>query len=243
MSAGILEIKSRRLLAEAYVREASLLECGAGTPREEQLERLQAAEQALRCALETPRHQPRSGVFAKILVATDGSPEARHAEQLAAQLAAERRARLLFVCVADSCWIGGPDEVAYTELQLPAALREKVEQYLQEAASRAPAGLLVEKLRRDGDPVTEILRAAFDWGADLIVTGSRGRGRLRGLLLGSTAQEVLHAAKCPVLVVAHAAMGTASQQPEPTHTVDGSSVRPGVSPPGRFDVLREETES
>ena len=42
MSSQLFEIKSRRLLAEAYVREASLLECGAGTSREE-AERVAAA--------------------------------------------------------------------------------------------------------------------------------------------------------------------------------------------------------
>jgi nucleotide-binding universal stress UspA family protein len=52
-----------------------------------------------------------------------------------------------------------------------------------------------------GNPVQEIIAAAKDWQADLIVVGSRGHGRLTGLLLGSVAQKVISLAHCPVVVV------------------------------------------
>jgi nucleotide-binding universal stress UspA family protein len=52
-----------------------------------------------------------------------------------------------------------------------------------------------------GNPAQEIIAAAKDQQADLIVVGSRGHGRLAGLLLGSVAQKVISLAHCPVVVV------------------------------------------
>jgi nucleotide-binding universal stress UspA family protein len=52
-----------------------------------------------------------------------------------------------------------------------------------------------------GKPATEIVKAAQEWPADLIVIGSHGRGGVQRLLLGSVADGVMRHAKCPVLVV------------------------------------------
>jgi nucleotide-binding universal stress UspA family protein len=53
---------------------------------------------------------------------------------------------------------------------------------------------------RIGAPATEILRVAEEVGADLVIVGSHDRGRVGRLLLGSVSQEVLHSARCPVMV-------------------------------------------
>jgi nucleotide-binding universal stress UspA family protein len=52
-----------------------------------------------------------------------------------------------------------------------------------------------------GHAAREIVDEAKEHGADTIVMGSRGRGDLAGLLLGSTAHKVIHLADRPVLVV------------------------------------------
>lgn len=51
-----------------------------------------------------------------------------------------------------------------------------------------------------GPTKTKILKTAEDVGADLIICGSHGRHGL-SLLLGSTANAILHGAKCDVLTV------------------------------------------
>jgi nucleotide-binding universal stress UspA family protein len=48
-------------------------------------------------------------------------------------------------------------------------------------------------------PARALLEAAI--GADLLVVGSRGRGGMKGLLLGSVSQQCIHHAPCPVVVV------------------------------------------
>jgi len=50
-----------------------------------------------------------------------------------------------------------------------------------------------------GQPARALLQVGES--ADLVVVGSRGRGGFTGLLLGSTSQQVLHHAHCPVAIV------------------------------------------
>ena len=58
-----------------------------------------------------------------------------------------------------------------------------------------------------GDPRTEVLRFASSVGADLIATGSRGRGLVARMLVGSVATQILRGAACSVLTVPlHAVM-------------------------------------
>jgi len=66
-----------------------------------------------------------------------------------------------------------------------------------EAEPRVP----ITRIARVGQPFVEILRYARDHAADLIVTGTHGRGAVEHLLLGSVAEQVVRAPTCPVLTV------------------------------------------
>jgi len=67
-----------------------------------------------------------------------------------------------------------------------------------EEAGGAVAGI---HLREGGPPAKEIIALAEELGVDLIVVGSRDRGRLRRALTGSVCDQVVRRARCPVLVV------------------------------------------
>ena len=68
----------------------------------------------------------------------------------------------------------------------------------------AQAGVTAHAVVRDtlfGHAAREIIEDAHEHDAGVIVMGSRGRGDLTGLVLGSTTHKVIHLADRPVLVV------------------------------------------
>jgi nucleotide-binding universal stress UspA family protein len=62
-------------------------------------------------------------------------------------------------------------------------------------------GPSVHRRLRSGSPANEIIKAARQLDAGLVVIAAGGRGLSEAVLMGSTAQRVQHYAPCPVLVV------------------------------------------
>ena len=77
------------------------------------------------------------------------------------------------------------------------AAQAAVERVAQELAG---VDTQVETIVRGGTPADQIVRAADELEADLIVIGGRGKGAMEAIVLGSVAYRVLHHAPCPVLV-------------------------------------------
>lgn len=81
-------------------------------------------------------------------------------------------------------------------------VRAEIERELEGFVSaHREAGITVETSVRTGHPDREIVKAAEELGADLIVIGSHGRTGVEHALLGSVAEKVLRKAQCPVLTV------------------------------------------
>lgn len=139
----------------------------------------------------------------RMLVATDGTHSSRSIPTiLAAWGPAFRGLPVEVVSVAPrhgfvtpwgsgSAEEGGDDQ----ELELHQGIAEQVADELMEFGWAAAA------IARAGDPDHEIVAAGEEWGADLIVTGSRGIGTLHRLLGGSVAHEVLLHTRSSVLVM------------------------------------------
>ena len=79
------------------------------------------------------------------------------------------------------------------------AERNIAESILEDAVAATEDGVKVERLLVEASPGDALVEAAE--GADLIVVGSHGRGRIASALLGSVSNHVLKHAPCPVVVL------------------------------------------
>lgn len=132
-----------------------------------------------------------------VLVGVDGSAASVAAVQVAAEEAVRHGARLRAVTavppVADAMgFVTGPEHPVLQAAE--ATLSESLAGLREEHPD-----LVVEPLVMQTHPVQGLLDHAK--GARLAVVGSRGRGGLRAMLLGSVSRELLQRATCPVLVV------------------------------------------
>jgi nucleotide-binding universal stress UspA family protein len=143
--------------------------------------------------------------YSSVLLATDFSDTAAHAAQHAAGIARTHEATLHLVHVVEdfSYWESFnvkhfPSPEVYDELSSNA--RIALDDLLSEEER---TGFEVETHVRHGKPFVEIIRAARDVEADVIVVGSHGRSGLAETLFGSTAEKVVRKAPCAVLIVRH----------------------------------------
>jgi nucleotide-binding universal stress UspA family protein len=138
--------------------------------------------------------------YREVLVAFDGSRDAQLALEHAIALAQSFRSRLALVAV-----VPPPPPFAWQApgglVQVHEAQQADLDHRLREAADSVPADLPITHRLLDGDPAKEILRAAREGDHDLIVLGSRGRGRVSSALLGSVSRRVMHDAPVPVMIV------------------------------------------
>lgn len=138
-----------------------------------------------------------------IMVATDGSESADRAVDVAAELAKAFVGRLFIVTVAGNLSGEETRELAHAERNIGDALEALSMQILTTSEKRAQRlGLTDIQLQIGwGDAARSIIEFAARQGADTIVLGRRGRGRLAGLLLGSVSQKVASLAPATVVIV------------------------------------------
>ena len=142
-----------------------------------------------------------------ILVATDASPAAGRALDLAIEMAVRHEAGLEIVYVI-------------RDLQIPASLRAMAqvmnmadargdvmmfiaEQVLNDARERAKKGGVGEVATHvgKGDPAGAIIAQAMRRKSDLIVLGTRGLSTAEGMLLGSVSRKVANLSRTNCLIV------------------------------------------
>jgi nucleotide-binding universal stress UspA family protein len=142
----------------------------------------------------------------RVLLAVDGSPHS----QLAAEAVAERPwpdgiivqvltvIHVLAPLAIDPAFViaaAHVDQVAEQQ-RLSSAV---VDSAVEEIRKKAPGLTVVTKVI-EGNPKDAIIEESREWGADLIVVGSHGYGRLKRMVLGSVAGAVVANAPCSVHV-------------------------------------------
>jgi nucleotide-binding universal stress UspA family protein len=141
--------------------------------------------------------------FRNILCPLDFSPSALQALGFALELAREGKATVRVLYAVELL----PEEELRTNahFNVPEYRQHVVEDALGRLntllAGESRSSIAVEPMVAVGRAYREILRVAADAPTDLIVMGAQGRGGLGLTLFGSTTQQVVRAATCPVLTV------------------------------------------
>ncbi len=135
-----------------------------------------------------------------IVVGFDGSEHARRALGWAAEQARMRGVELRVVTAIPKASVSfWPSLPTGDSKDAERRTREQVDAAIGELGEQLEGIKVTRQIVREEQPARALCRAAED--AELLVVGSRGRGGFRGLMLGSTSQQSITYAPCPVTVV------------------------------------------
>jgi nucleotide-binding universal stress UspA family protein len=143
----------------------------------------------------------------KILLATDGSASATHAEQLVAAIAWPQGTEIDALCVeqfSDTQFDLAPERRAEARAHVEQLVEQRLAGLVQELSA---AGRTVRARLVSGRPATAIVDEAEQLGSELVVIGSHNHGSLASFVLGSVSAEVVDRAPCPVLVARRSHLG------------------------------------
>jgi nucleotide-binding universal stress UspA family protein len=155
---------------------------------------------------------------APIVIAYDGSHAARAAVRRAGALFGHRRAIVLTAWdprLGEMMLVPDPTGLGTTMMPYDPMLAQEIDRKVEHTAHGIAAdgaelarscGLDAEEIAVEdtSHPAEAILQAARENGAAAIVAGSRGHGRLRAKLLGSTSNAILKGAGETPVVIVHA---------------------------------------
>lgn len=139
--------------------------------------------------------------YRTIVVGIDGSDHSLVALNRAIAESESHGASLHVVYVGDQVTpavLHLPGDVTVNTTDLAAAKRADVWSRSKSVMDTAPAE--TERVNLDGYPADSLIEYCAEIGADLLVVGTRSRGRLTSALLGSTALATIQRAGCDVLV-------------------------------------------
>ena len=143
-------------------------------------------------------------LFRRILCPVDLTEGSARTLEVALSLAEENMARVTFLHVLEGLpHPGGPPRLGLPQLVSirNELLKEAQDRLHQSVPAEARDFCLVNERVKEGTPWREVLRVAEGKDADLIVMGAHSGSALRRTFFGSTVNQVVREARCPVLVV------------------------------------------
>jgi nucleotide-binding universal stress UspA family protein len=139
-------------------------------------------------------------MFRNILAAVDTSPTAQRGLQAAGELAQALNARLTLITVAPTV-PAAAYQARVNVGELERKIEAETEQILNDAVDSLPPGLPVTKVLKHGNAGERIVEQIEEGNHDLLVMGTRARGRVTSNLLGSVAAHVHYHASVAMLVI------------------------------------------
>ncbi len=141
----------------------------------------------------------------KILLCTDFSDNSKPARQHALDYAKAFDAELVILHVINSSRIGYPSLEEGIPVDIRSALSD-IQQSVEKALSLIATDCCMDLAQvqtsvRIGTPAREIVRFAEEESIQLIVMGTHGWTGFKHLIMGSTVENVVRTARCPVLTV------------------------------------------
>lgn len=150
----------------------------------------------------------RSGPL-RVLLAVDASPDAEAGARLLAELGMPKATRVTILHVIETAdhvtsrlLASGRADLARLAHDVLRARRETAQGLLEQVQTRLRAtGFSADAMLAEGQAASQIIRAAQQQRADLVVLGSRGMTGVKRFLVGSVSRKVARHAPCSVLVV------------------------------------------
>lgn len=142
-------------------------------------------------------------IFEHVLLAIDGSEPSKRALDSVKEIGDKYPVKVTLLNnyeVPISINAGEASTDLYLEVEK--FLRETAYEVLEKTKNELKhENITVETIAVHGDAGSNIVQTAKEEGCTLIIMGSRGLGSVKGFLMGSVSNYVLHHSKCPVLVV------------------------------------------
>lgn len=141
----------------------------------------------------------------KIVVGIEGSGGAKAALKWAIQEAKFRHATIVVATAFSPSWVPVSPDFTYIPVDNfnvedeVGRMQEHIAHEVLEEVGAAKTD--IKYVRKKGSPADTLIAIAEAEDADMLVVGSRGRGGVRGLLLGSVSHQIAHHGSCPVVIV------------------------------------------